>query len=155
MITRSTGITTGLGYLVGNGYEGETKKLDDGVLKIADLLKKTFNKNIEIRYNSNRKSGGAFVKDTHFSDQIGLGAGLHSSKFNAMTTEEKIKLSDAEIENLPRDMILYHAVLADNLAINPNRKDIYKYFKTLKGAYNWLRKHMNETTVQAYLNDLK
>lgn len=155
MITRSEGISTGLGYFVGDGYEGLTKELDDAVAKVANLLKKTFSKHIEIRYNSNRRSGGAFIKDNTYSDQIGLGAGLYNRALNSMTKKERMELSDRGYEDLPKDMmLLYHVVLADNLAINPKREDIYKYFKTSGAAHNWLLSHMNDAKVQEYLNNL-
>lgn len=150
MITRSAGMTTGYGYLVGSGYEGKTKKLDNTVLKMAKLMQNTFHQDVVIRYNTDRESGGSFIKDSNYSCQIGIGAGLHSSKFLALTQEEKIKFSMKEYDNLPKDVILYHVVLADNLSNNPGKKDLNKKFKSIKGAFNWLLRNINKAAVDEY-----
>jgi hypothetical protein len=59
-ITRSAGVCVG-GFFPGGGYSGETKELDDLVQQAAELLAAAFGLAVEIRFNSNRKSGKAFV----------------------------------------------------------------------------------------------
>jgi hypothetical protein len=59
-LTRSAGVCVG-GFFPGGGYSGETKELDDLVQQAAELLAAAFGLAVEIRFNSNRKSGKAFV----------------------------------------------------------------------------------------------
>ena len=64
-ISRSVGISPGVpwaGPLPGGGYQGKTRKLDLTVERAAKLLAKAFGRDVEIRFNSHRESGGAFVK---------------------------------------------------------------------------------------------
>ena len=72
-ITRSTGIEVPgwPGPLPGGGYEGLTAELDAGVTDAARALQDAYGGNIEVRFNSNRRSGGAFM-----SNGLGVGARL-------------------------------------------------------------------------------
>lgn len=72
-ITRSTGMQVGM-WSPGGGYSGCTNKLDDYVATAAQLLEQHFQRDIEIRFNSDRKSGGAFFKGLPFS--VGVNATL-------------------------------------------------------------------------------
>ncbi|MFA5559241.1 MAG: hypothetical protein WDA59_07310 [Methanofastidiosum sp.] len=63
--------------LPGGGYSGKTKELDDLVEQAAKLMQQIFNQDIEIRFNSDRKSGKAFLKG--IEDSIGLGARITKS----------------------------------------------------------------------------
>jgi hypothetical protein len=148
-ITRSAGITTGYGYLVGNGYEGKTKELDDKVIEIATQLKDLFGKNIEIRFNSNRESGGGFVKDNNGDCTIGIGASLMSSKFQAMSLREQIDLSAEEFNNLPNDIILYHVVLDESIA--KTKIDVYDFFNTIQEAFQFLNYNIEPMKLKEYL----
>ena len=85
-ITRSYGIPVtvgGIPYLVGNGGQGKTEDLDKLVQQAANWLANEFERDIEIRFNSNRESGGAWLKNSleGFAGncQVGLGAGLWSN----------------------------------------------------------------------------
>ena len=151
-ITRSAGMTTGYGYLVGNGYEGSTKELDDKVIEIANLLKNRFCKDIEIRFNSNRESGGGFIKDNDSSCKIGIGASLMRSKFRAMSLKEQIALTAEEFENLPKDIILYHVVLEDSIA--KTKINIYDDFNTIPEAMKFLNDNIDELKSKEYLEKL-
>jgi len=148
-ITRSAGISTGYCYLVGNGYEGATKELDDKVMEIAIQLKDLFDKNIEIRFNSDRESGGGFVKDNNGDCTIGIGASLMSSKFQAMSLREQIDLSAEDFNNLPKDIILYHVVLDESIA--KTKIDIYEFFNTLPEALKFLNDKIDPIKLQEYL----
>ena len=154
MIERSVGITTGTGYLVGDGYKGKTNELDTAVVEISKLMEDTFKKDIEIRFNHDRESGGAFIKDNAFSCKIGIGVRLASSKYLAMSRQEKDNLSALDIRKLPNDVMFYHVVIDKNLIKEFNEKDRYKDFNSLDDAYDWLSENMNMTEVQKYLNDL-
>ena len=63
MIERCYGISTGLGYLVGAGGSGFTEELDQIVEEAAHKLYEMYGVKITIRFNTDRKSGGAFVLD--------------------------------------------------------------------------------------------
>ena len=62
-IERYAGTNTGLGYVVGGGYSGKTDELDAAVQKEAEILQELYGRDVVVRFNSNRESGGAFVKD--------------------------------------------------------------------------------------------
>jgi len=83
MITRSLGIAPGLpwgGPLPGGGYEGKTKRLDRAVQRFAEWLHQRIAGPVQVRFNSHRLSGGAYVypdaRITLDSPEIGLGARL-------------------------------------------------------------------------------
>lgn len=50
--------------LPGGGYEGITRKLDRAVLRAAGWLGRRFNRPVLLRFNSDRRSGGAWFKDS-------------------------------------------------------------------------------------------
>lgn len=69
MIVRSTGIKPVIkGHTApeypwpGGGMEGATKQLDTAVMKAAAALKKAFGGNVEVRFNADQRSGGAWLK---------------------------------------------------------------------------------------------
>jgi hypothetical protein len=75
-ITRSTGVELppgfALGMRPGGGYSGATADLDALVADAAELLRDAFGMDIEIRFNSDRESGGAWLKTPGATDvQIG------------------------------------------------------------------------------------
>jgi hypothetical protein len=87
VITRSIGISPGLpwgGPLPGGGYDGKTKRLDRAVARFARWLEARIDGPVQVRFNSHRLSGGAFVypglaPDTAIgfdTPEIGLSAGL-------------------------------------------------------------------------------
>ena len=64
MITRSLGISPGVpwgGPMPGGGYEGKTKRLDRAVQRFAEWLQARIAGPVQVRFNSHRLSGGAFV----------------------------------------------------------------------------------------------
>jgi len=55
-ITRSLGVPAGYGsYIVGGGYRGATKELDDRVQDAATALARRFGSDVEVRFNSDRR----------------------------------------------------------------------------------------------------
>ena len=93
-ITRSYGTPVtvgGIPYLVGNGGEGKTPELDNLVKQCAEWLANEFMRDIEIRFNSHRESGGAWLKNplVGFAGncQVGLGAGLWSNGIKGLFTD--------------------------------------------------------------------
>jgi hypothetical protein len=59
-ITRSVGNVVG-GFVVGGGHSGATAELDTAVDNAAKALRDSFGRDVEIRFNSDRKSGGAWL----------------------------------------------------------------------------------------------
>ena len=108
MITRSTGIVPNIpwaGPLPGGGYTGKTPELDAAVVQCAELLEKEFPLvDVEIRFNTDRESGGAWVPGNQ-KVQSGIGAlivgrtqafGVHPCKagdivFTALVTAEHLE----------------------------------------------------------------
>ena len=94
-IERSHGIPIVIGAVYygscGNGYEGKTKKLDATVVKEAKILLELFKRDVEIRFNSDRESGGAWIKNNCGSSQVGLNAGIRSVFPNNMGYFEFLK----------------------------------------------------------------
>ena len=80
-ITRSTGIPITIGGMTygyaGGGYKGATQELDDAVVRESEFMAKEFKKPVEIRFNSDKQSGGAWIKNQSGSSQVGLSAGLY------------------------------------------------------------------------------
>jgi hypothetical protein len=73
-IERSTGIHIGgTGLFAGGGYEGATPDLDAIVAEGGRVLAEAYGMDVTIRFNSDRESGGAFLR-THEKDSIGANA---------------------------------------------------------------------------------
>src|SRR4051794_25827802 len=73
MIERSPGISTGAGFLCGNGYRGATEQLDALVKEAARVLEGAYGMDVTIRFNSDRRSGSAWLK-TDAVDGVWLNA---------------------------------------------------------------------------------
>jgi hypothetical protein len=92
-IERSPGIPAAAGGvcygLAGGGYQGLTAELDAVVQEAAERLQDAYGMDVVIRFNSNRASGGAWLR-THEHDgisanaEIGIGA--------SVVTEETIRI---------------------------------------------------------------
>jgi hypothetical protein len=62
-IERSTGTPVGTtGLVAGGGYRGATEALDAVVREAAEALAAAYGSDIEIRFNSDRESGGAWLR---------------------------------------------------------------------------------------------
>src|SRR4051812_34690745 len=60
-IERSRGVAAGP-YTAGAGYSGATPELDSVVAAAAVLLAEHYGRDVEIRFNTDRQSGGAYVR---------------------------------------------------------------------------------------------
>lgn len=69
-ITRSSGIGVGGGWIVGGGHTGLYESLDEATKAAAEALAAAYDCDVTIRFNSDRRSGGAWLK-THEQDRIG------------------------------------------------------------------------------------
>lgn len=81
MITRSTGIPLTAGSvtvaLAGGGWQGITAELDGIVAHAAEVLAAAYGLDVEVRFNSDRESGGAFlVTPDRRNGDVGIGASL-------------------------------------------------------------------------------
>lgn len=106
-IDRSTGISVPgwYGPSPGGGYSGKTKDLDATVQKEAEILGPMFDRDIQIRFNSDRESGGAWLKDRSGSnDQVGLNAALRTKWPNGMRAYDYLKSKGLDIINDRREI---------------------------------------------------
>ena len=85
----------GTPYAYGAGYRGLTSELDKTVERAAQLLAGAFRRDIEIRFNTDRHSGGAWLIDNKNNASVGLTAGLQPIRPAGLTDEEWYAL-DAE-----------------------------------------------------------
>ena len=84
-IERSAGFPLGGGAvtygIAGGGWSGVTVELDDVVLQAAGALAAAYGKDIEIRFNSDRHSGGAWLRTPDGrNDDIGIGASVVTAR---------------------------------------------------------------------------
>jgi len=101
MITRSVGhpITINgmpTGCVAGGGYSGITDELDATVQRAAELLAAEFGLPVEIRFNSDRRSGGAFVRGPEVAGHrghpdFGIGARVPPSPEEAAAWQARMR----------------------------------------------------------------
>ncbi len=113
-ITRSggtvvTGPFGGSAFVVGGGYSGLTDELDATVARAAELLRDAFEWDVEIRFNSDRESGGAWLVTPQRSDfwrncEVSLGAQLVPLMKGGYDPERFLELIRAEQDALPREV---------------------------------------------------
>lgn len=73
-IERSPGIALPTGHVAGGGRSGATPELDAHVAAAAEALGKHFDGPVAIRFNSDRRSGGAWLRT---SEQDAIGRNAH------------------------------------------------------------------------------
>jgi len=148
MIKRSAGTVVTVGsipYIVGGGYEGSTKELDDTVKLEAELLAKTFRKKIEIRFNSDRESGGAWLVNSlegfNGNCQVGFCAGLKAIRPQVMNDDEYYK----SWRTLPKEIYVATNVKPSALknselanSGNPDHRYCWLTHKSVEDALDWL-----------------
>jgi hypothetical protein len=85
IVERSAGTVVTVGvipFVVGGGYRGATDDLDNAVQAGADALRDLFNHDVVIRFNSDRLSGGSWLKTNpdissfYGNCEVGIGASL-------------------------------------------------------------------------------
>lgn len=171
-ITRSAGTPTGYGsYIVGGGYSGATKELDDTVQGQARLLAETFGRDVEIRFNSNRQSGGAWLKDDlpgfAGNTQVGFNAELLPKPPKGKTRHQWYKeLSDRHgwgremdgiVGNSPREVVIFTNIKS-NVAKDPrilnsgpaDSRYAYTEHKSLKEGIGFIKKHVDIQALNPY-----
>lgn len=128
-IERSTGIPVRgwAGPLPGGGFSGDTQELDDAVKACAELLQNTLGKDVVIRFNSHKESGGAWVKsEVMFDAGIGLRAGYRY---------------DGEFPNMKKTNVIKFSAKIDP-ALTISGDNYYKSFPTINEALEGLLKNL-------------
>jgi hypothetical protein len=101
-VERSGGIATGLGYVVGGGYEGLTPELDAVVADAAQKLAAAFGMDVTIRFNTDRRRGGAWLK-TGAVDGVWRNAEVGISASLLLTREEAERKYGRRLDECPDD----------------------------------------------------
>lgn len=111
-IERSTGIPVAgwAGPLPGGGYRGATPELDALVEELAEWLRILYAVDIQIRFNADRRSGGAFLADEKRFGVVGVGAGIRNGE-------------------------LFYKTLCRVL---PDKEDHYREHESVEAARAWL-----------------
>lgn len=95
-IERSTGLLVVFGGVIqgmaGDGYSGCTAELDAVVMQAAGCLAASYGADIEVRYNSDRESGGAWVKTPDGrNNRVGICASLVTARHRAQTEASALR----------------------------------------------------------------
>lgn len=152
-IERCAGINTGLGYVVGGGYSGKTDELDAVVQKEAEILQELYGRDVVIRFNSDRESGGAFIKDGAEDSSIGLCARIFNAKMRKMLRENALDFFNlpwkerVQLENNPDTMeysVNVDLTMTDNTCSTGKFVGSYCYndFTTLDEAVEYLKQNV-------------
>lgn len=152
-IERCAGINTGLGYVVGGGYSGKTDELDAVVQKEAEILQELYGRDVVIRFNSDRESGGAFIKDGAEDSSIGLCARIFNAKMRKMLRENALDFFNlpwkerVQLENNPDTMeysVNVDLTMTDHTCSTGKFVGNYCYndFTTLDEAVEYLKQNV-------------
>lgn len=144
--------------LPGGGYRGLTDELDAIVMTAAERLTATYKRDIQVRYNSDRLSGGAYLMPEAEVGVIGVGAGIHKIRpagFETLTPDN----INAWLDDYPRHSPQYRALpeeieITTNVNVralvdptladhgNPERAYSYVGHASLDAAFAWLAENM-------------
>lgn len=148
-ITRASGIWVG-GYNPGEGYEGLTKELDASVASDAEWLRRHFpGHGVEIRFNSDRRSGGAYLKG--LGDPGGV---RYAEGWRGFMLEASVGINSAMAVEMDAEA-LTHAINVDKVFLKPGtrtggeRHYAYESFSTSAAARRWISEHVDRTKVEA------
>ena len=119
-IRRHAGIPIkGTPYAVGAGYSGITQELDQTVELAARMLAAAFGGDIEIRFNTDRRSGGAWLMDDKpglaGNASVGLTAGLRAKRPDGLSDAEWWDMPIEEHQRLPVELTVATVVKPDHL----------------------------------------
>ncbi len=156
-ITRSPGLGVAVGgvrYIVGGGYEGKTRELDELVSQEAEILSKLFDREVQIRFNSDRESGGAWLVNSlpgfEGNCQVGLCAGLKAKRLAGMSEDDYFRLWHTLPKELYIETVVEPSALLDlSLAKDGNPDSLYCaiYHDTLDQAIDWLKANINRDAI--------
>ena len=178
-ITRGTGIPitiagTTYGY-AGGGYSGATKELDETVVRESEFMAKEFKKPVEIRFNSDKQSGGAWIRNQ--SGRLSRSASpldsiphFRKEWIGILTSRQKgcnrllFKGSIDEIDELPKhvgyntvvdkDALKAEALNRFNGPDNESSKHIFLNHPSLKAAADWIAKVRGQVQNQILMQSL-
>lgn len=172
-VERSAGIPITIGgrmtpYRAGGGYEGKTPELDAVVAKAAKMLSGAFKRDVEIRFNSDRESGGAWFKNSlegfKGNCQIGLCAGIYKVCPPDWTRDEMVDAAldhswpwserKLRYECLPTEIrvstnVKEDALLDKSLATSGTPESHYCWLdhESLEGAIRWLKNNVDFSAI--------
>ena len=144
-ITRSEGIHVPgwHGPRPGGGMTGITDELDKGVAHAADLLRTQFRCDIEIRFNSHRESGGAWIKDGGENCTAGIRAFIrtrkHTAKHGAGKPLGGILFSPYAKPEVMKDQVRFS--MSSYSVKTPN-------FKTAEECIAWIGKNIDQSRLR-------
>lgn len=108
-ITRSNGIPIhASGLRAGGGVRGLTAELDNAVSQAAEALASLYRHDVTVRFNSDRRSGGAWVL-TNPEDgvwrnaEVGITAHLRDEKVTLHAYVKRIALAEGWLDGHPGD----------------------------------------------------
>lgn len=146
-ITRSPGIHIGHGYIAGGGYTGVTDELDATVQRAAETLAGAYpGYDITIRFNSDRKSGSAWLV-TDPGDGIGSNADIGIGASVVTQAMHTYRADDPEAyegrEPLPPvGTILIDAIVGERVVTgSPKREDRYARVNSIEEALAFVQEH--------------
>ena len=149
-ITRHRGkvCVPGLPFMYGAGYEGATEELDRLVVRAAKMLWKAYSLDVEIRFNTDRRSGGAWLKIGEDADLCGLCVGLRKQRPDGLTDQQWWAMPRPEYYALPDDLYIDTYIdarcCADPVIVNEGNPG-YRYatheHKTLAAGLRWLKRY--------------
>lgn len=152
-VTRSPGLGVNVGgvhYIVGGGYQGKTPELDELVKQEAELLGELFDRAVEIRFNSDRESGGVWLTNSlpgfNGNCQVGLCAGLRAKRPDGMSDDDYFRLwrtlpTEIEINTNVKPSALIDPNLVNEG--NPGERYCWLTHDTLAQALDWLKSNVN------------
>jgi len=165
-ISRNPG-TAVRGFRVGGGYRGKRDDQDEAVKHFAVLLAEEFPHNIDIRYNTNRLSGGAWLIDGKRNAQVGLRAkllppesyGNKLSNYYDSDSERHEKPTPPRYKD-PKTLNLVFSVnisapvipeeMCNNMTDRENRTSyLTKEFQTVEETWDWF----TETSKYEHIHD--
>lgn len=143
-ITRHAG-TAVYGYIVGGGYEGCSKELDATVQHEAESLKALYSRDVVIRFNTDRLSGGAWLVNsvTGFNGncQVGICAGLQSPRGSDI---RRLARTEIYIATNVKASALFDKSLADQ---GVNERYCWKLHNTVDDAIAWLKANVDTASI--------
>ena len=149
-VTRSTGthVAGWHGPRPGGGITGITQELDKGVELAADLLRNQFKCDVEIRFNSHRESGGAWINDGGEKCTVGIRAMIrtrkHTAKFGAGKPLGGIQFCP----------YLKPEVMKDGVRFSMHCGSVHTpEFKTAEECMNWIAKMTESYKISRILRD--
>ncbi|MBI2060681.1 MAG: hypothetical protein HYT87_13000 [Nitrospirae bacterium] len=161
-IERSTGTpirVNGLptGFLAGGGYSGCTDKLDRTVQAAAELLTREFGCKIQIRFNSDRESGGAFIEPPP-AGELGICAGYLLVPPKGMSRGKWMGLPIGTWREVGRKRFYVASNVGVGMLRNPLMADkgyvkdetdhrySYRFHRNIAGALVWILEHVDRAT---------